>query len=407
MTDYITALIKLIQRPEKMPFTKRGEVEWSAECVNYNYACLKIASDLLCSQYNIPCRELHMSDRNIIYLTMDLQTAIAGPLQTYKEHFHSVLEEEYETIWDNIVNGRLTQIYETNYSPETIQKFQQNIEYKKQEMLVTISELPNNLLNALLFQYGCGFIVLAPDFMDNVEGHVKDQNYPFQRGFMNQVLFKWKGMTIYPTYYESNISALPSILQKINTHVRTVARSAALSVVQATYGKKTLDMWEDSFQMKRDIANYAVQQMEEISEDSQPELTNRINQLPSDGIIGWALQAQALANGNELAPEYQYYDLNTKTKKPRELKPIDLNEMNQVSKMLHTFAMERKEARQRAKRVEAKPTVKQVDVGMQPDTTEFIPDRCPTPKIPEHTEQHESGLELTYSELSEIWRDLE
>lgn len=292
---------------------------------NYLYMLLRIAYEKLCQIYNLPytaylqptSQKLIISDNSLrMLLQPTFLETVNSLLNDIAKRLPELLEEEYDKFMERIGENDVNFLHNKSYSDQTIVKIKDKAEQLAQTMRETVMEIPDKFLEALMFRYCFGVLVLPADFMVNVDGNKENPNYPFQTSkYKNKVLFAWNGGTMLPGSVGEKIWVLPDILRVISNNLRTVARSAALSVIQAKFSEFTWNLKEESDIWKTLTTQLLVNAWSEFPETADEELLRRT------GNHSYIQQFINAARGKPITKEYQRWDPAINDRRKDEIVP--------------------------------------------------------------------------------------
>ena len=325
---------------EELQPNYEGNQSTNSVRANYLYMLLRIAYEKLCQIYNLPytaylqptSQMLIIGDRSMALLLQPtfLET-VNGLLNDIAKRLPTLLEEEFEEFMSRIEENDVNFIHNKSYSDQTIVKMKEKAEQLANPMREIVMEIPDKFLEAVMFRYCFGVLVLPADFMANVDSNKENPNYPFQTSkYKNKVLFAWNGGTMLPGSVGEQIWFLPDILKVISNNLRTVARSAALSVIQAKFSEFTWNLKEENDIWKTLATQNLVTVWSTFPETADEELLRRTD---NHSYIQQFINA---ARGKPITKEYQRWDPAINDRRKDEIVPPTTDLYRIISKMIQT-----------------------------------------------------------------------
>ena len=136
---------------------------------NYLYMLLRIAYEKLCQIYNFSftiylqpiSQMLIISDRSIaLLLQPTFLDTVSNLLNDIATRLPVLLLEEFDEFMSRIEDNDINFIHNKSYSDQTIVKIKEKAEQLEQTMRGIVAEIPDKFLDALMFRYCFGVLVL-------------------------------------------------------------------------------------------------------------------------------------------------------------------------------------------------------------------------------------------------------
>ena len=141
---------------------------------SYLYMLLRIAFEKLCQKYDFPfgiyiqfgSNTLVISDRSMsLLLQPSFLEQIGIQLDTIAQQLPQALETEFNTFMSRIDDNDIEFLHGKQYTDEMIIKIKERKDQLQQTMHDTLTEIPDKFLDALMFRYCFGVLVLATTCM--------------------------------------------------------------------------------------------------------------------------------------------------------------------------------------------------------------------------------------------------
>lgn len=330
-----------VKYDEELQPNYEGKQSTNSTRISYLYMLLRIAYEKLCQIYNLSftlylqprSQMLMISDRSMaLLLQLTFLETVNGLLNDIAKRLPTLLQEEFDGFISRIEDNDINFIHNKSYSDQTIVKIKEKAEQLEQTMRETVMEIPDKFLEALMFRYCFGVLVLPADFMANVDSNKENPNYPFQTSkYKNKVLFAWNGGTMLPGSVGEQIWFLPDILKVISNNLRTVARSAALSVIQAKFSEFTWNLKEENDIWKPLATQTLVYAWSTVPQKADEELLRRTN---NHSYIEQFINA---ARGKPITKEYQRWDPAINDRRKDEIVAPTTDLYRIINKMIQTL----------------------------------------------------------------------
>ena len=180
---------KDVKYNEELQPNYEGNQSISSVRANYLYMLLRIAYEKLCQIYNLPytaylqptSQMLIISDNSMLLLLKPtFLDEVSNLLNDIANQLPKLLQKEFDDFMSHIQENDINFLHNRSYSDQTIEKIKEKAEQLERIMNETVKEIPDKFLEALMFRYCFGVLVLPADFMINVDSNKENPNYPFQ-----------------------------------------------------------------------------------------------------------------------------------------------------------------------------------------------------------------------------------
>ena len=271
------------------------------------------------------------------------------PIRKFKKEFTTTFQEQLReierTIEDpNTIDTVLADVNKgERVQPETRSKFLKYYKDSVEERGRLSDQFPDELINALVFQYIFGVYVLGSNFMkfaDQLANEGVEKTYPFS--MLNPFLFGWAGKAKQPSLSSitlQRIKEIPNVITKMQQYKEGVAKNAALCIIKCQFSNWTMMQYDEQIRFRRLSTNFTVETIRELNDiygtdqpmelevGSEEEKDPDYNQEYADALMTWCKKKpkdpkKPLEIGYpKLDEKFQEYDTETRSKKADVIKP--------------------------------------------------------------------------------------
>lgn len=306
----------------------------------YRYSWIK--DDYFTSSLNAPLEVLKFFRSSEFQQWLEI-------IRKFKKEFTITFQEQLRQIEETIeepdtINSILKDVNTSErVQPETRSKFLKYYKDSTTERERLSEQFPDELINALVFQYVFGVNVLGTEFMkfaDQLAIEGIENTYPFN--MMNPFLFGWAGKAKQPvlgTINLNRIKEIPNIINKMEQYKESVGKNAALSMIKCQFSNWTMMQYDEQIRLRRLSTKFAVEtiralndiydtdQPMEIEVETEEQEDPDYNQEYVNALMTWC-HKKPKDPKKPLEIEYpileekfQEYDTETRTKKADVIKP--------------------------------------------------------------------------------------
>lgn len=285
-------------------------------------------------------------------------------IRNFKEEFTTTFQEQLGEIEGTIeepgtIDTVLADVNKGgNIQPETRSKFLKYYQDSTKERKRLSDQFPDELINALVFQYIFGVYVLGEKFMeftDQLANEGVNITYPFD--MRNPFLFGWAGKATQPSLSSialKRIKEIPEVITKMQQYKEGVAKNAALCIIKCQFSNWTMMQYNEQMRLRRTSTNYAVDtiralndfydsiydsdQPMEIEVETEEQEDPDYNQEYVDALMTWCKKKpkdskKPLEIGYPVLDEkFQEYDTETRTKKKDVIKPATTSTLDVLNR---------------------------------------------------------------------------
>ena len=271
------------------------------------------------------------------------------PIRKFKKEFTATFQNQLREIDQTIeqpdtINTVLEDVNKgERVQPETRSKFLKYYKDSVEERGRLSDQFPDELINALVFQYVFGVYVLGSDFMkfaDQLANEGGEKTYPFS--MLNPFLFGWAGKAKQPSLSSiqlQQIKEIPDIITKMQQYKEKVAKNAALCIIKCQFSNWTMIQYDEQMRFRRLSTEFTVEtirllndiydtdQPMELEVGSEEEKDPDYNPEYAEALMIWCKKKPKDPKKPleieypKLEEKFQEYDTETRTKKEDVIKP--------------------------------------------------------------------------------------